>query len=95
MGDRRIAQHAGARPGAITLTPWRGLATEAVSAIVQTGCVALALTAIPIKTSERNVASQRVAERAEFVREAVLEDGRIDPDGHPSRTMLYVRRNPA
>jgi RimJ/RimL family protein N-acetyltransferase len=67
MGDRRIAQHPGARPGAITL----------------------------IKTSERNVASQRVAKRAEFVREAVLEDGRIDPDGHPSRTMLYVRRNPA
>jgi RimJ/RimL family protein N-acetyltransferase len=39
---------------------------------------ALALTATQIKTSERNVASQRVAERAKFVREAVLEDTSLE-----------------
>lgn len=69
-----------------------GLATEAVVAIARTGFAALGLSAIEIRASERNGASQRVAERAGFRREALLDDGRLDPDGHPSRTVLYVRR---
>jgi ribosomal-protein-serine acetyltransferase len=71
----------------------RGLATEAVAAIARTGFAVLGLTAIEIRASERNVASQRVAERAGFRREVLLEDGRLDPDGQPSRTVLYVRRS--
>jgi hypothetical protein len=35
------------------------------------------------------------AERARFVLGAVLDDGRIDPDGRLSRTIRYVRRNAA
>jgi RimJ/RimL family protein N-acetyltransferase len=70
----------------------RGLATEAVVAIARTGFATLRLTAIEIRASERNVASQRVAERAGFRREALLDDGRLDPDDHPSRTALYIRR---
>jgi ribosomal-protein-serine acetyltransferase len=70
----------------------RGLATEAVQAIVGTG-FALGLAAIQLKASERNAASLRVAERAGFVREAVLDDGRIDPGGYPSRTVLFMLRN--
>ena len=70
----------------------RGLATEAVLGIVETG-FALGLAGIELKASERNVASHRVAERAGFVREAILDDGRLDPGGHPSRTVLFVRRN--
>jgi RimJ/RimL family protein N-acetyltransferase len=38
------------------------------------------------------VASLRVAERSGFEREAILDDGRIDPGGIPSRTVLFVRR---
>ena len=78
----------------LIIRPSDPASAEEVNA-AQTGLIALASAAIQIKTSERNVASQRVAKRAEFVREAVLEDGRIDPDGHPSRTNLDVRRNPA
>jgi len=69
----------------------QGLATEAVRGIVEAG-FALGLTAIQLHASERNVASLRVAERAGFVREAVFEDGRIDPSGQPSRTVHFVRR---
>jgi RimJ/RimL family protein N-acetyltransferase len=70
----------------------RGLATEAVVAIAGTGFDALGLTAIEIRAFERNLASQRVAERAGFRRDALLDDGRLDPDGRPSRTVVYVRR---
>jgi RimJ/RimL family protein N-acetyltransferase len=70
----------------------QGLATEAVKAVAEAGFAALALAGIQIKTSERNVASQRVAERAGFVREAVVDDGRADPGGYASRTVLYARR---
>jgi RimJ/RimL family protein N-acetyltransferase len=74
----------------------RGLATEAVRGIAGAGFAVLGLAAIQIKASERNAASLRVAERAGFSREALLDDGRIDPDGHPSRTVLFVlRRNAA
>ncbi len=68
----------------------RGYATEAVRAIAAAALEALHLEALQLKTSERNLASQRVAERAGFVRQAVLEDGRVDPGGIPSRTVLYV-----
>ena len=71
----------------------RGLATEAVRAIVAEG-FRLGLLAVQLKASERNLASLRVAERAGFTREAILDDGRIDPGGIPSRTVLFVlRRN--
>jgi RimJ/RimL family protein N-acetyltransferase len=72
----------------------RGLASEAVRAIAQVAFDQLGLTGLQIKTSERNMASQRVAERAGFMREALLDDGRIDPGGIPSRTVLFVRRRP-
>lgn len=69
----------------------QGLATEAVRGIVEAG-FQLGLAAIQLKASERNVASLRVAERAGFEREAILDDGRIDPGGIASRTVLFVRR---
>ena len=73
----------------------KGLATEAVRAIAEAG-LAAGLLAVQIRVSERNAASLRVAERAGFTREAILDDGRIDPGGHPSRTVLFVlRRNAA
>jgi RimJ/RimL family protein N-acetyltransferase len=60
----------------------KGLATEAVRAIARMG-FELGLEAVQLKVSEQNVVSIRVAERAGFVREAVIE-------GHRSRTFLYV-----
>jgi len=68
----------------------QGYATEAVRAIAAAGFKSLGLTAIEIRTSARNVASQRVAERAGFALESVVLDGRIDPDGEPSATHVYV-----
>jgi ribosomal-protein-serine acetyltransferase len=70
----------------------QGLATEAVRAIAETGFRVLGLEGVQIKASERNIASLRVAEKAGFVREGELEDGRIDPGGFPSRTVLFVLR---
>lgn len=69
----------------------QGLATEAVRGIVEAG-FQLGLAAVQLKASERNAASLRVAERAGFEREAILDDGRIDPGGIASRTVLFVRR---
>jgi RimJ/RimL family protein N-acetyltransferase len=68
----------------------RGLASEAVRAIAATGLRDMGLAGIELRASERNVASHRVAERAGFTRAAYLENGRIDPGGYPSRTVLFV-----
>jgi ribosomal-protein-serine acetyltransferase len=68
----------------------RGLATEAVRAIATTGLRDMGLAGIELRASERNVASHRVAERAGFTRVASLENGRIDPGGYPSKTVLFV-----
>jgi RimJ/RimL family protein N-acetyltransferase len=70
----------------------RGLATEAVRALAEAAFRSLALTAVEIHTSARNLASQRVASRAGFVLVEVRNDGRIDPDGVPSVTHIYERR---
>jgi RimJ/RimL family protein N-acetyltransferase len=70
----------------------QGLATEAVRAIATVGLRNMGLAGIEIRASERNVASHRVAERAGFTRVASLENGRVDPGGHPSRTVLFVLR---
>lgn len=67
-----------------------GYATEAVRAIAAAGFKALDLTAIEIHASGRNIASHRVARRAGFVLDAVVSDGRIDPDGERSDTHVYV-----
>ncbi len=50
----------------------------------------LGLVGLEIRASERNTASHRVAERAGFQRYRVIEDGRVDPDGTASRTVVYV-----
>jgi len=69
----------------------RGLATEAVRALAAAALGPLGLARLQIKASERNVASQRVALRSGFLQEAILDDGRVDPGGHPSRTVVFVR----
>jgi len=69
----------------------RGLATEAVRTLAAAAFGELGLTGLQIKASERNVASQRVALRSGFLQDAILDDGRVDPGGHPSRTVVFVR----
>ncbi len=68
----------------------QGYATEAVRAIAAAGFQSLGLSAVEIRASARNVASHRVAERAGFVLESVISDGRVDPDGERSDTHVYV-----
>lgn len=68
----------------------QGYATEAVQAIAAAAFESLYLTALEIRASARNVASHRVAERAGFVLDAVVSDGRIDPDGESSDTHVYI-----
>jgi RimJ/RimL family protein N-acetyltransferase len=67
-----------------------GYATEAVRAIAAAAFSSLDLRAIEIRSSARNLASHRVAVRAGFTLQAVVSDGRIDPDGRPSDTHVYV-----
>lgn len=66
-----------------------GYMTEAVRVTAHAAWTALDLHLIEIRTSARNVASQRVALRAGFALASVVADGRIDPDGTPSDTHLY------
>ncbi len=73
----------------------RGYATEAVRAVTARAFEALELEAIQIKTSRRNVASQRVALAAGFSRVAEIEDGRVDPGGFASSTILFLLRREA
>ena len=68
----------------------QGYATEAVRAIAAAGFTSLNLHAIEIRASARNVASHRAARRAGFVLDAVVSDGRVDPDGEPCDTHVYV-----
>jgi ribosomal-protein-serine acetyltransferase len=67
----------------------KGYAAEAVAAVAGAAFSALGLAALEIRTSARNLPSQRVALRAGFTLMAVLEDGRTDPDGTPSLTHVY------
>ncbi len=69
----------------------RGLATEMVEALVAAAFGPLGLAGLQIKASERNVASQRVAEKAGFARAGIFDDGRVDPGGIGSRTVVFTR----
>jgi RimJ/RimL family protein N-acetyltransferase len=68
----------------------QGYATETVRAIAAAAFESLHLACIEIRASARNVASHRVAERAGFVLDAVVSDGRVDPDGESSDTHVYI-----
>ncbi len=67
-----------------------GYATEAVRALATAAFDVLDVTVIEIRASARNVASHGVAKRAGFTLDAVVDDGRVDPDGEPSLTHVYV-----
>ena len=68
----------------------QGYATEAARAVAHCALRELGIAGLQIHCSERNVASQRVAEGAGFARAAVRNDGRIDPDGQPASTWIYL-----
>lgn len=68
----------------------QGYATEAARAVARCALTDLGIAGLQIHCSARNVASQRVAEGAGFTRAAVRNDGRIDPDGQPAATWVYL-----
>jgi ribosomal-protein-serine acetyltransferase len=67
----------------------RGYATEAVRAVARTALERLSLTAVEIHVHARNVASQKVALSVGFVPTGEVA-GRPEPDGSPSRMLVYV-----
>ena len=67
----------------------RGYATEAVRAVARAALDHLALSGLEIHAHARNVPSQRVALSAGFVHTREVA-GRPDPDGRPSRMLVYV-----
>jgi RimJ/RimL family protein N-acetyltransferase len=71
----------------------RGYASEAVRAVARAALDHLALSGVEIHVHARNVPSQRVALSAGFVQTGEVA-GRPDPDGRPSRMLVYVLEAP-
>ena len=71
----------------------RGYATEAVRAVARAALDHLVLSGLEIHVHARNVPSQRVALSAGFVQTGEFA-GRPDPDGRPSRMLVYVLEAP-
>lgn len=69
----------------------QGYVTEAVRGITQFAFGELRAVRLEIWTSSRNKASQRVAERSGFVREAVLRQDRRDPTGELADSVVFGR----
>ncbi|HWC75103.1 MAG TPA: GNAT family N-acetyltransferase [Gemmatimonadales bacterium] len=70
-----------------------GYATEAVRAVSRAALEHLALSALEIHVNPGNVASRRVALAAGFVYAGEIA-GRPDPDGQPTRVLVYVLEAP-
>ena len=77
-----------------TAAAGRGYATEAVRAVARAALDHLALSGVEIHVHALNVPSQRVARSAGFVQTGEVA-GRPDPDGRPSRMLVYVLEAPA
>lgn len=71
----------------------RGYATEAVRAVAHTALEHLSLSGLEIHVNARNLPSLKVAESAGFVRTGEIA-GRPDPDGSPSRVLVYALEAP-
>ncbi|HKA58293.1 MAG TPA: GNAT family N-acetyltransferase [Gemmatimonadales bacterium] len=71
----------------------RGYATEAVQAVARAAVKQMSLSAVEIHVNARNLPSQTVALRAGFVPAGEVP-GRPDPDGRPSRVLVYVLEAP-
>ena len=71
----------------------RGYATEAVRAVAHAALERLALSGVEIHVNARNLPSRKVAESAGFVRTGEIA-GRPDPDGWPSRVLVYALEAP-
>lgn len=69
----------------------RGYASEAVQAVARAALKHLSLSAVEIHVNARNLPSQKVAVRAGFLLTGE-EAGRPDPDGRPSRVLVYEMR---
>ncbi len=67
----------------------RGYASEAVRAVARTALEHLSLAAVEIHVNASNVPSQKVALNAGFVQTGEVA-GRPEPDGRPSRMLVYV-----
>lgn len=69
----------------------QGLVTEAVHGIVHWASDHLNARRIEIRCDARNLRSRKVAERAGFHLEAVLQQDEPDVEGRPSDTPIYVK----
>ena len=67
-----------------------GLVTEAVKAVVAVAAGSLGVKRIEALCDARNEASQRLALRAGFIREALLRDYELDVEGKLSDQVLFV-----
>ena len=71
----------------------RGYATEAVQAVARAALKHMSLSGVEIHVNARNQPSQKVALSAGFLL-AGEDTGRPDPDGRPSRVLVYEMRAP-
>jgi len=69
----------------------RGLATEAVDAMVAYAFEHFKAIRVELITDELNIASRKVAQRCQFTLEGILHNERRTPDGRVVNTCLYAR----
>ena len=71
----------------------RGYMTEALNAVVQTACLSAEIIRIFATCHPENIASQRLLERCEFIREGRLRKFQVYPNisGEPTDVFLYAR----
>ncbi len=73
----------------------KGIATEAVNAIVAYAFGYLQAIRVELITNEKNTASRSVAHRCQFTLEGILNNERRAPDGRVVNTCVYARFPPA